>query len=222
MRPALVLFDFDGTVIDNSEGIGNCIQYALDKMGLPAADDETLRSFIGPPLAWSFQRHFVDDADTAAEFVRLYRERFAPVGITEVRLYPGIRELLETQIAHGRKTAVCSSKPMEFVTAISELLSVNDLFSGFFCPDAASADAANAVGKADLILQALKRFRTSPADAVMVGDTRFDVAAAKQAGVVGIGVRYGFSAPGELEAAGADHIVGDVESLGSLLDDLFC
>lgn len=49
-----VLFDFDGTVVDSSEGIYNSVRYALKALGYPRPDEQALRYFIGPPLQHSF------------------------------------------------------------------------------------------------------------------------------------------------------------------------
>jgi phosphoglycolate phosphatase len=52
-----VIFDLDGTLTDSKEGIFACVQYALEKMGHVVPPPETLRRFIGPPLAESFIRY---------------------------------------------------------------------------------------------------------------------------------------------------------------------
>ena len=209
MKKKYLLFDFDGTVIDNSEGIYNCILYALDAMGLPRPDEAVLRSFVGPSLHDSFRRHFRDDPAEADRFVSLYRERFAPTGKFEVRLYPGIPDCLRTLRADGYETAVCSSKPLPFVQDIARHLGVFDLFSFYSCPDFSDTDS----DKTRLIGNCLRHFGAEKEEAVMIGDTRFDIWAAKKAGVTALGVEYGFSVPGELTAAGADLLAADVPAL---------
>ena len=57
----LLLFDFDGTVIDNSEGIFNCVNYAAEKLGLPRPAERDLRAFVGPPLYDSFRKYMGAD-----------------------------------------------------------------------------------------------------------------------------------------------------------------
>lgn len=205
----LVLFDFDGTVIDNSEGIFNCIRYALRKLELPAPGETTLRRFVGPSLFDSFRAYCEDDEEKAERFVALYRERYAPVGITECHLYGGMRELLSRLKENGYKIAVCSGKPYEFVVRISKSLGLYEIFDGFFCPGFAPVDS----DKAGLILAAVERLGVTKAETLMVGDRRFDIEAAKKAGVASLGVRYGFAEPGELETAGADRIADTVEAI---------
>lgn len=199
---SLILFDFDGTVIDNSEGIFNCIRYALDKAGTPCPDNGTLRRFVGPSLSYSYCRYIKDDPEAAERFVADYRERYAPVGHAECRLYPGITETLEKLNADGFICAVCSGKPYAFVEKIVKLLGIERLFSGLFCPGFSNRSS----DKTGLILEAAERFGVKKEDVLMIGDTVFDIRAAKEAGVESMGVTYGFSEPGELHKAGAEYI----------------
>ena len=209
----LVLFDFDGTVIDNSEGIFNCIRYSLQKLGLPVPEEAILRRFVGPSLFDSFRTYCEDDEAKAEQFVATYRERYAPIGFTECRLYDGMDALLRRLKAEGYHVAVCSGKPHDFVVKISRLLGLYGVFDGYFCPGFAPVDS----DKAGLILAAVNHFGVTKEETLMVGDRRFDIEAAKKAGVASLGVRYGFAEPNELENAGADAIVATVGDIVKLL-----
>ncbi|MBQ6067758.1 MAG: HAD hydrolase-like protein [Clostridia bacterium] len=212
----LVLFDFDGTVIDNSEGIFNCIRYSLNRLGLPVPGEAVLRRFVGPSLFDSFRSYIEDDEEKAERFVATYRERYAPVGFTECRLYDGMEALLRRLKAQGFYVAVCSGKPYDFVVKIAKMQGLYDVFDGYFCPGFAPVDS----DKAGLILAAVERFGVAKEEALMVGDRRFDIEAAKKAGVASLGVRYGFAEPGELETAGADKIVASVDDIDKILTNI--
>ena len=205
----LILFDFDGTVVDNSEGIFNCIRYSLTKLGYSVPEDAVLRQFVGPSLFDSFRTYIENDEEKAERFVALYRERYAPVGFSECRLFDGMRELLSRLKAEGYRVAVCSGKPHDFVVKITRLLDLYEAFDGYFCPGFAPVDS----DKAGLILAAAAHFGVKKEETLMIGDRRFDIEAAKKAGVASLGVRYGFAEPGELEAAGADRIVDTVADI---------
>ncbi len=199
MKKKLILFDFDGTVADNSEGIYNCIKYALDKKGMEPLPENILRSFIGPSLFDSFMWHCTDNKETAEELVSLYRERYKPLGSTEVRIYDGMKELLGRLKNEGYITAVCSSKPYDFVRKIAKEHGLEDLFDGFFCPSFQS----HISDKSSLALEAIKHFGVQKEETVLIGDTRFDIAAARGAEISSIGVLYGFSEEGEMDSADA-------------------
>ena len=212
-KKKLLLFDFDGTVIDNSEGIFNCVRYAAEKYGYAAPEAETLRRFVGPPLYDSFMRFFGADHETALKLVDAYRERYRPIGTTEAVLYHGIRKALSLLQTAGYTLAVCSGKPLEFVEKIAGLLEIKALFSGFYCTSLKDTG----LKKSDYILRAMADFGMQKQDTVMIGDTKSDILAAKEAGVDSIGVTYGFAAPGELEAAGADVFAKNTNELYTLL-----
>ena len=89
-----ILFDLDGTLTDSGEGITKSVQYALEKVGKPEPDLQKLRIFVGPPLLEQFQEYAGIDEETARKAGEIYRERYAPVGIYENELYPGIPEML--------------------------------------------------------------------------------------------------------------------------------
>lgn len=211
MNKKLILFDFDGTVADNSEGIYNCISYALQKAGKPQLDKEVMRTFIGPSLFDSFRRLCTDSNEEADRLVAYYRERYAPTGSSEVRVYDGMKELLKKLRREKYFLAVCSSKPYAFVEKITKEQGLYELFDGLFCPDFSS----HASDKSGLALQAVEKFKVTKDRTVLVGDTKFDVAAAKQAGIECIGVEYGFSEEGDL--AQADYIAKTVEDIYKLI-----
>ncbi|MBQ3537969.1 MAG: HAD hydrolase-like protein [Clostridia bacterium] len=211
MDKKLILFDFDGTVVDNSEGIYNCIRYAVEKKGMKPLSDDVLRSFIGPSLFDSFMWHCTDDENEAEELVALYRERYKPVGSTEVRVYDGMKELLGKLREDGYKTAVCSSKPYDFVIKIANEQGLYDLFDGFFCPSFSS----HVSDKSELAREGMKTFGVSKEDTVLVGDTKFDINSAHDAEIECIGVLYGFSSDGEMD--NADYIAPEVKDIYPLI-----
>ena len=208
MKKKLILFDFDGTVADNSEGIYNCIKYALGKKGMKPLTESILRSFIGPSLFDSFMRCCTDNKETAEELVALYRERYRPLGSTEVKIYDGMKELLSGLKKEGYITAVCSSKPYDFVIKIADEQGLRELFDGFFCPSFGN----HLSDKTSLALDAISHFNVSKDETVLIGDTKFDVAAAKGAGISSIGVLYGFATE-EGELASADAVAAQVKDI---------
>ena len=98
-----VLFDLDGTLVDNSEGITKSTQFALDSYGYPNQPMETLKKFIGPPLHESFMEFYGFSKEQAFEAVDRYRVRYKEKGVYENRLYPGMKALLEALKEAGAK-----------------------------------------------------------------------------------------------------------------------
>jgi phosphoglycolate phosphatase len=93
MKYRYLLFDLDGTLIDTTEGVFKCAQYALKHFGIET-DFNELRAFFGPPLKVSFSTLYhmpENDADSA---VKYYLERYEKEGLKESRVYPEIPSLL--------------------------------------------------------------------------------------------------------------------------------
>ena len=206
-----ILFDLDGTLTDSGEGIINCALFALEHFGLPLPDRETMRVFVGPPLHQSFIRFGVPE-DRADEAVRVYRSRYIPIGKFENEPYPGIRELLEKLTADGHTLYVATSKPE---TMSVEILEHFDLAKYFTIICGATFDTSRSSKEA--VIAYLLEQTGKASDAVMVGDTAFDVIGANAHGIPTIGVSWGYGKVEDLRAAGAAAIANDMDELYSLL-----
>lgn len=214
------LFDLDGTLTDSREGITKSAQYALHHYGIEEPDLKKLEKFIGPPLMDSFKEFYGLSEEQAAEACAVYRERFLPIGIFENKVYDGIEQLLDHLKSKGVRIALASSKPENSVRRILDhfdLMKFFDVVVGS-APDGSHGAKEEIVERAlfELGVHALsKKDRFS--QCAMIGDRKFDICGAKHHGVSAIGVRYGFADEGELEEAGADHIVTSVTDLEALL-----
>lgn len=208
-----VLFDLDGTVADNGEGICKSAQYALDFFGIHHEPVENLRRFVGPPLQESFQVLYGFSPAQAKLAVEKYRERYRVKGVYENKLYPGIPALLE-ELSHRAAVCLATSKPEVFSRKILEMGGVLP----YFTRAVGSELDGRRTDKAEVIQEVLRQLgNPDRAQAVMVGDRKHDILGARACGLESIGVEYGFAPERELEEAGADHIVPTVEALRGLL-----
>ena len=185
-----ILFDLDGTLTDSGEGITKSVQYALEKVGKPEPDLQKLRIFVGPPLLEQFQEYAGIDEETARKAVEIYRERYAPVGIYENELYPGIPEMLSGLKQRGYKLAIASSKPENFVKIVAEYFHIDSYFDEMV----GSEPEGRRTNKTEVIEETLKRlgFSEHRDQVIMVGDKEHDVFGARRAGLECIAVSYGY------------------------------
>ncbi len=221
------MFDLDGTLTDSAPGMMRSITYMLESFGIEAPDDETMRSFFGPPLAVVCREHYGMSEAEAVLAVAKYRERYNEIGLFENEVYPGIRELLDS--LHGaanRPTmAIATSKPTLAATRILEHF---DLAKYFDFIGGATQDSTRHL-KADVIAHTLhelglgvrldetrQRIDNGPA-ITMVGDREHDVLGAKAHGIPAIGVLWGYGSEHELMKAGALMTVPNPAVLGRLL-----
>ena len=202
-----ILFDLDGTLTDSGEGIINCAIYALEYYGLPIPSREELRVIVGPPLHESFVRFGVPEEE-AENAVAKYRERYIPIGKYENTPYPGIRELLERLKAEGHRLYVATSKPEGMSVDILEHF---DLAKYFTRICGASMDTSRSSKEA--VIEYLLNECGAQKNAIMVGDTAFDVLGAKAHGIPTVGVSWGYGTVEDMEKAGAAAIVHTMEEL---------
>lgn len=208
-----LFFDLDGTLTDPMQGITRSVQHALRHFGIDEPDLRKLCPFIGPPLADSFRELYgMSDAE-AAEAVARYREYYAPKGICENELYPGIPELLAATAEAGCVNVMATSKPTHFAEQIAAHFGIAQFFRFI---SGSTLDGARTT-KSDVIRHALAQLQISPAEAVMIGDRRYDIEGAAQTGLASIAVGWGYALPGELEAAHPDRFAPDVAALGRIL-----
>ncbi len=211
-----IFFDLDGTLTDSKEGVVNSVRYAAEKLGGPVPDDATLLKFIGPPLQDSFMEYCGYDLEKALEAIRVFRERYTPIGQFENRPGPGLVEMCRRLKERGYVLALASSKPEEMCVAIC------DRFG--FTPSLTVTTGSPPVGdwgKSDVIRETMRRLGLTEEDKpsiLMVGDRKFDVLGAKACGIDCVGVEFfGYAPPGELEEAGAVAVVQTAQELESFI-----
>ena len=211
-----LFFDLDGTLTDSKDGILNSLRYAFEKMGLPAPDEETLLQFIGPPLQDSFVRFCGFSPAQAEEGIRLFRERYVPIGKFENSPAPGMLEAMGRLKSRGYVLALASSKPEMMCRPICEKFGFSPLLSAI-----TGSPPEEDWEKDSVIRETMRRLGLTERqrdEILMVGDRKFDVLGAKACGIGCVGVEFfGYAGPGELAAAGALAVVRTAEELESFI-----
>lgn len=207
-----ILFDLDGTLTDSGEGIINCATLALNHFGLPVPDLKTMRTFVGPPLRSSFARFGVP-RDRLDEAVAVYRSRYNTVGMFENTPYPGIEDLLKRLKAQGHRLFVATSKPESMSVTILEKFALAPYFE-IIC--GATLDGVRDE-KSAVIAYLLEQIGNVE-EAVMVGDTAFDVIGAAAHSIPTIGVSWGYGKVEDMVNAGAETIANTMDELFELLN----
>ena len=208
-----IFFDLDGTLTDSGEGIINCAIYSLKHFGLPIPDRQALRVFVGPPLRDTFYKFGVP-RDRLDEAVDVYRERYIPIGKFENHPYPGIHQLLADLKQRGHRLYIATSKPEGMSM---DILNHFNLTQYFDLVAGATLDGSRDE-KAQVIAYLLEQIGSLD-NAVMVGDTAFDIIGAKAHGIPGIGVSWGYGKVEDMKKAGAVAIADTMEELFALLNE---
>ena len=210
---SVVLFDVDGTIVDSAPAVMNAFRGALSDYDLPIPDDQRLRTYVGPPLWYSFS-DLGYEGELLANLVSGYRARYQ-AHYLDPEPFPGVIELLHDLHRAGIPLATATSKQAPMALAQMEHLGLSEVFDVI-----AGATPDPASSKATVIRDALTRLEARGVDTshpVIIGDSIWDVRGAQEAGIPVIGVGWGYATEDGLNEA--DAVCETVEELRSFILD---
>ena len=195
-----ILFDLDGTLVASAESVRISIEHAMQTLSLPCPDLSDHSKYVGPPLEDTFRDLCAVPDELVFRAMELYRDYYDAVGQKMSRLFDGVTEMLSALRARGKKLAVCTSKNESVAEGVADTMGLTPYFNAI-CGSTLDGSRKN---KADLIPYALDTMGcTDKANALMIGDTRFDAKGAQLAGVDYLGVTYGYGTAEGMAAYGA-------------------
>jgi phosphoglycolate phosphatase len=199
MQFDLVVFDWDGTLMDSEARIVKCLQLAAVDAGLAEPVRHDAKQVIGLGLEEALRQLFPGAERTQLEWlVERYRHYFLGDGLAESELFEGAREVLTELAAGPLLLAVATGKSRRGLDRELERSSLGDCFQRTRC-----ADETFSKPHPQMLLEIMNELGMFPERTLMVGDTEFDVQMAGNAGTVALGVGYGVHEPQRLLDAGA-------------------
>jgi HAD superfamily hydrolase (TIGR01509 family) len=209
-RIKAVLLDVDGTLIDSNDGHAQAWVDVGREFGHAIAFDE-VRWLIGMggdkvlPRLTGIEEDSAEGEQITERRGEIFRERYLP----QCEAFPGARELVERMREDGLKLVVATSASEQDLKALLERAGLTSLLEKATNSD----DAEESKPSPDIVEAALSQAGVPAGQAVMIGDTPYDIEAAHRAGVRIIGVTCGGWQAQELESAGADEVHADPASL---------
>ena len=209
----LIILDFDGTLADTRGLIVKTMQQTLEALGLEFRTDDQCAAMIGLPLKQAFTDLLPMTDEMGEQCVETYRRIFNENNaLYVIPTFPHVMETLHQLHEQGYTLTIASSRSnrslMEFV---------NDMHLNEVIPYVLGAeDVARAKPHPDPVLQTLKVFGCKSENALVVGDTWYDIEMGRRAGVCTCGVTYGNGTREELADAGADFLIDDFGELASI------
>jgi len=204
-----VLFDLDGTLVDAFTTIHRAYCHTLPLFGYPAPTAEQVRRAVGGGLENAMGR-FVPP-ELVAEACRVHVAYTERIQLEDPTVYPGGRELVAALHARGVKTAVLTNKIGDHARAVLAHLGLMphlDLVLG-------ARDCPWRKPAAEFTAEALRRLGSETATACLIGDSPFDLATARNAGLPCYCVTTGTHSADELRATGAAEVFPDLRALGA-------
>jgi phosphoglycolate phosphatase len=204
----LLVFDWDGTLMDSTAGITLAIQEAARDMGLPVPGREAASHVIGLGLQDSLRAAVPSlPVEGYKDFVEHYRRHFFAQQ-EAMDLFPGVRELLENLTAREFKLAVATGKSRRGLDLALQATGIGAHFAATRCADETSPKPHPA-----MLLELMRELQLEAAELLMIGDTSHDLGMAKSAGVDAVAVGYGAHPIESLSAWQPRACVGSVGEL---------
>jgi phosphoglycolate phosphatase len=214
MRFKLIVFDWDGTLMDSEARIVACIQAAFSDVGEVPPSHEAARDVIGLGLDEAMTLLWPDgEVDQRRRLIDRYRYHFLGASDTEARLFPGARELVEGLGRRGFLLAVATGKSRRGLESALASTGLKGLFNATRC-----ADEAISKPHPEMLLQLMDELGTAPCETLMVGDTEYDMQMARNAGVGALAVCYGVHAPERLQMHGPLDCLSDLRDIPGWLE----
>ncbi len=194
MNYSLVIFDWDGTLMDSTGRIVSCLAAAAADVALPPLPPERLCSIIGLGLFEAIRELYPQAPEPLVQAMRdRYAVHFIAAEETPSALFEGVLETLRALRAHGVSMAVATGKSRRGLDRVWGATGLGHWFDSSRC-----ADETRSKPHPDMVLELVAELGHEPARTLMVGDTSFDLEMAQRASVDRVGVTYGAHPPEQL------------------------
>ncbi len=214
--PSAIIFDLDGTLLNTLDDLADSANEALTICGYEPHPVDAYRTFVGDGMAVLIER-ILPEADRRPETIErvlsTYRSIYDARWNAKTQPYPGIETLLATLSSKRIPLAVLSNKPQAYTeVCMAHFLGQHDFRILYGQRDSVprKPDPAGAIEIARML-------HLDPAEILFIGDTSTDMDTATAAGMIPVGVLWGFREEAELRAHGARHIVSTPQQILELL-----
>lgn len=209
---SLIVFDWDGTLMDSTPTIIAAIQSACRDLGLPVPPDEAAAWVIGLSLQDALMAAVPTLAqDQVQAFVARYRFHYLTRD-PQLRLFAGAEQMLARLAERGARLAVATGKSRVGLERALDATGIRRYFDATRCADETFSKPNPA-----MLFEIMRELGADPASAVMVGDTSHDLQMARNAGIHGVGVTYGAHAVDELAGCAPQTLAGSIAELDDWL-----
>lgn len=210
----LIVFDWDGTLMDSEATIVDCLQTAARELGYACPDRDSARNVIGLGLHQAVAMLFPEVTETeVTALANQYRQHFLNKEREPSPLFAGARALLEDLTARGYFLAVATGKSRRGLDMELESTGLGTFFHATRC-----ADEAFSKPHPQILLDVLEFLGMDSGQALVVGDTEYDMQMALNAGSTAIGISHGVHTPERLLEHGAQTVVDRLSQISDWLD----
>jgi phosphoglycolate phosphatase len=219
-KPAMILIDVDGTLVDSVPDLAFCVDAMMEQLGRPSCGEAQVRNWVGNGVERLVRRALsgtLDGEPPEADFARaypLFLDLYSRNTSKRSCLYPGVREGLDMLKAAGYPLGCVTNKAAQFTEPLLRDLGVHDDFSIVISGDTLPRKKPDP----EPLLHAAGFFGVAPQSSLMIGDSISDVRAARAAGFKIVCVSYGYNHGVDIRDARPDAVVDSLSDVMALLD----
>lgn len=192
MKPQLLIFDLDGTLIDSRADLATAVNLMRAHFALPPLPLDTITRYIGNGVRVLVTRALEGTGIDIDQAMAVQRPLYLSHLVNQTVLYPGVLDSLMSLRSAGHTLAVATNKPIEASNTILNHLGVAGLFSSIL----GGSSVANLKPHPEMVEVIMQKARLPPADTWIIGDNHTDLECARRSGVSSIFVTYGYGTTG--------------------------
>jgi len=220
-KPDMILIDVDGTLVDSVPDLAFCVDAMMAALGRPPHGEASVREWVGNGVERLVRRALVGTLKgepDAADFDRaypLFLDLYAENTSKRSCLYPGVREGMDLLKSAGYQLGCVTNKAAQFTLPLLQDLGIFDDFSIVISGDTLSTKKPDPAP----LLHAAEFFDCEPGNAMMIGDSVSDVAAARAAGFQIVCMSYGYNHGVDIREAAPDAVIDSLVEVYPLLEE---
>ena len=213
MNFRLLVFDWDGTLMDSEARIVGCIRAAVEDLDAEPLEDQAIRNIIGLGLKEAVEILYPGaDGEFRQQLAGRYRDHYLGNNVIPSELFPGVRETLLKLVDSGYLLGIATGKGRRGLDMVLESTNLHELFNATRC-------ATETLSKPhrQMLEQVMEELGAMPEETLMIGDTEYDMQMASNAGTAALAVSYGVHERERLMAQAPLGCLDDISELGDWL-----
>ena len=219
-KPAMVLIDVDGTLVDSVPDLAYCVDEMLKALDMPVRGEDRVRHWVGNGVERLVRRGLINQLDGEPDealfekAMPIFNELYAENTSKRSRLYPGVKEALAFLKSTDVKIGCVTNKAAQFTLPIIRDLGIADYFELVVCGDTLPKKKPDPLP----LLHSAEKLGVKPEDSLMLGDSMSDVKAARAAGFSIICMSYGYNHGEDIRDYNPDAVVDSMDEIRNLID----
>ncbi|MGO1296066.1 MAG: phosphoglycolate phosphatase [Vibrio sp.] len=217
----LIAFDLDGTLLDSVPDLAVAADQTVQALGFASVAEEQVRDYVGNGadllIGRSLSQSMQVSPELSPELLKqarvLFDDKYGQTGHKNSHLYPNVRETLHALHQAGYILAIVTNKPSQFVPDILAQHDIDGFFSEVLGGDAFTEKKPNPMPLNYL----LDKYQVTAQQMLMVGDSKNDILAAKNAGCTSLGLTYGYNHGEPIQQSQPTYVADDVSKLCEIL-----